>query len=107
MGSWSRTPWTCIMDVELLKQSWPTKMSKKIPIVGAHTRSVARNSGKLRANGRGTCASRLEKGCREMNYVRPNGQHPKKQHSFCRSHNPYPKRMVRGDWPETTAGPVV
>jgi hypothetical protein len=33
-------------------------MSKKIPIVGAPTPSVARNSGKLHANGCGTCVTR-------------------------------------------------
>jgi hypothetical protein len=52
-------------------------MWKKIPIAGARTQSVARNCGKLRANGCGICVSRLEKECKEMNYARPSGAPPK------------------------------
>jgi hypothetical protein len=40
-------------------QSWPMKMSKKIPIAGVPTPSAGKSCGKLRANGCGTCASRL------------------------------------------------
>jgi hypothetical protein len=50
-----------LMDVEPSKWCWQMKMSKKIPIAGAPTPSAGRNSGTLRANGSGTCGSRLAK----------------------------------------------
>ncbi len=113
-GSWLRMFWTCIMGVEPLKGCSLTKMWKKIPIAGAPTPSAARNSGKLPVNGRqsgglrrGICVSRLGKRCRQSHYARSNGPHPKKQHSFCRFQNPSHKSMVRGNWPETEAGPMV
>ncbi len=72
-GFWSRMHWTCIMDVEPLKWSWLTKISKKIPITGARTLSVDRNGGKLPANGSKTCASHWERRCKEARYANSSG----------------------------------
>src|SRR5437899_2051194 len=50
-----------LIGVEPSKWSLPMRMSKKIPIAGVPTRSVARNSGKLPVNGCGTCGSHWER----------------------------------------------
>src|SRR5215469_14244406 len=82
-------------------------MWKKIPIAGAPTPIAARNCGKLRANGCGTCVSHLEKRCRERNYASSNGHYPKTRHSFGRFQNPHQTSMAPGNWLETEAEPVV
>src|SRR5712691_2500430 len=66
------------MDVEPSRQCSPMKMSKKIQIAGVRTPSVGKNCGKSPVNGYGTCASRLDKRCREASYARSSGPPPKK-----------------------------
>src|SRR5215471_6636841 len=88
-------------------------MSKKIPLAGARTRSVERRLWHIACqpcpfrDGCGTCVSHWETGCRELHYVSSHGRHRKTRHSCCRCQNPHQKSMVRGNWPQREAEPVV
>src|SRR6266446_573070 len=67
--------WTCIMDVGPSRPCSLMKMSKKILIAGVPPPSVGKNCGKSRVNGCGTCASHLDRQCRQARYVRWSGHH--------------------------------
>jgi len=95
-GFWSRMCWISLMDAEHLKRCELLKMSKKIPIAGAPTQSVARNCGKLRVNGCGTCGSHWERCCKEVSFVRWSGPHLPKRLPFSLPGKIPPKSMARG-----------
>ncbi len=74
---------------------------------GAPTLSVAKNSGKLCVNGCGTCASRLERWCREVISVRWSGRLLQKLPRFSLLGKTRQKSMARGSVLESQAERLV
>ena len=81
------------------------KMSKKILIAGVPTPSVDKNSGKLRANGCGTCVFPWDKRCREGRCARSSGPLPKNLLLSSSLKNPHRKSIARGSGPPRSDEP--
>jgi hypothetical protein len=79
------------------------KMSKQIPIGGALTRSVDKNSGKSPVSGSGTCASPLAMPCREKNSAMSSGHRPKNARPLSQRPTRYQRRMAPGSGPKGEA----
>ncbi len=75
------------------------------PTAGAPTRSVGRNSGKLRVNGCGTCASHWERRCRGASYVRSSGHPPKNRLPCLVAGEDVLKSMDRGSGQQAWTSP--